>query len=91
MRTATFRADSEEVYTITVDHPAQQQAFEMSKAKLLEHLRNRLGNDYLSFHVTLNDLPPESKMLPPQEFLRQTIESNPRMGDLLGKLDAELC
>ncbi len=91
MRASTPTSVTPENYRIVVDHPAQQQAFEMSMSRLLEFMRGRLKNDMLTISVAINDNPVESKHLPPQEFLRQTIANNPSIANMLRQLDAEIC
>ena len=77
-------------YSIVVDHPAQQQAFELSMTKLIEFLRGYLSNDLLTLKVEISDAPTGAKQLPPKEFLKQVVASNPAMARFLNELNAEL-
>lgn len=90
MRSAQPRQTGEHSYGIIVDHPAQQQAFELSMGKLLEYLRDQLENDFLVLKVEINTDPVQARQLPPREYLKQVVASNPAMAKFLSELDGEL-
>lgn len=90
MRSSQPQPAGEFAYRIVVDHPAQQQAFELSMAKLLEFLRNSLANDYLTLKVEVTTDPAMAKQLPPKEYLKQVVEKNPVMAKFLADIDGEL-
>ncbi len=77
-------------YRIVVDHPAQQQSFELSMGRLLEYLRDRLENDYLSLKVEVTTEPVGAKQLPPREYLKQVVSSNPALAGFLNAIEGEL-
>ena len=90
MRNATPKRSSDNTYEIIVDHPAQQQAFDLSMNKLIEFLRKSLSNDLLSLKIKLNDAPAADKKVHPKEMLRQVANANPAMAKFLKDIDAEL-
>ena len=91
MRASSPSKRGEEEFKITVDHPAQVQAFESAMPILLKFLRDKLENDYLSLKIELNEEKDESKKhLPPKEFLKKIISENPYMGDFLKNIEAEM-
>lgn len=77
-------------FDVLVDHPAQQQAFELSMPKLLQFMRERLRNDFLSIKATINPEKEIVKFLPPQEFLKKTIDENPALGSFLREIEIEV-
>ncbi|MGN0238372.1 MAG: DNA polymerase III subunit gamma/tau [Lepagella sp.] len=84
----TRRNDTE--YAVMVDHPAQQQAFEMGMTRLLAFLRERLHNDFLTIKAEINPAAETVKYLTPFEFLKKTAEVNPQLGEALKRLDIEI-
>lgn len=84
----TRRNDTE--YAVMVDHPAQQQAFEMGMTRLLTFLRERLHNDFLTIKAEINPAAETVKYLTPFEFLKKTAEVNPQLGEALKRLDIEI-
>lgn len=90
MRGAQPQPAGDHSYRIVVDHPAQQQAFELSMGKLLEYLRNELQNDFLTLKVEVNTEPVAARQLPPREYLKQVVTNNPAMASFLNALDGEL-
>lgn len=77
-------------FDVMVDHPAQQQAFELAMPKLIQFLRERLSNDFLSVKAIINPEKEVVKFLPPQEFLKKAVTTNPDLGRFLKELDIEL-
>ena len=90
MRTANPKRSGDAEFRILVDHPAQQQAFELAMTKILQFMRDRLGNDFLSLRVDINPESAVPKMLPPQEFLKKVMTENPELGKFLIDIDAEI-
>lgn len=90
MRSAHPEQSGQNAYRIMVDHPAQQQAFELAMPKLIQYLRDTLSNDLLTLKVDINTNPAGAKQLPPKEFLKQVVERNPVMGQFLRDINAEM-
>ncbi|MBD5302939.1 MAG: DNA polymerase III subunit gamma/tau [Bacteroides sp.] len=90
MRTAVPKRTSRIDFNVIVDHPAQQQAFELAMPKLLAHLRERLNNDYLTIQAIINPDKEIVKPLTPREFLEKTIRVNATLGKFLKDLDIEV-
>lgn len=80
---------SDETYKVIVDHPAMREEFKLAMPHLMEYLRSKLSNDYLSLEIEVDDSQTE-KGLSPQELLKDIVEANPAMRDLIADLDAEL-
>ncbi|MDE5842129.1 MAG: DNA polymerase III subunit gamma/tau [Muribaculaceae bacterium] len=90
MRKARPVPENEETYTVTVDHPALFQAFESEMSVLIGFLRQRLANDFIYIKVDIDKSKEEIKRMPPQELLRDIIETNPIIGEFIADFDAEL-
>ncbi|MDE6696548.1 MAG: DNA polymerase III subunit gamma/tau [Muribaculaceae bacterium] len=90
MRGSNPQQVGEEEFLAKVGHPAEVQAFELAMTQLLAYLRKQLSNDFLTIRVEIDPTRVVSKQLPPQEFLKECIEKNPALGDLLRKIDGEL-
>ncbi|MDE6018874.1 MAG: hypothetical protein K2G85_08705, partial [Muribaculaceae bacterium] len=90
MRGSTPEQAGEEEFLAKVGHPAEVQAFELAMPQLLAFLRKELSNDFLTLRVEIDPERVVTKQLPPQEFLKECIEKNPALGDLLRNIDAEL-
>ena len=90
MRSSNPQQTGPEEFLAMVGHPAEVQAFELAMPQLMEFLRRQLANDFLTLRVEIDPTRSVSKQLPPQEFLRESVEKNPALGDLLRRLDAEL-
>lgn len=90
MRTGLPVATGEDAFTCTVGHPAQAQAFDTAMPKLMQFLRERLRNDKIIIKVITDTSCEPDRTLPPKEFLKKAVETNPQLGHLLDTLDAEL-
>ena len=90
MRSSLPDPISETEFKVTVDHPAQKQAFESSIPELLDFIKQKLNNDYISLKVEINSNGEEAKGLNPREFLAMTIRENPELANFLKAIDAEL-
>lgn len=77
-------------FDVLVDHPAQQQAFELAMPKLLRFLRDRLRNDFLTVKAIINPEKEIVKYLPPQEFLKKAASQNTALAKFLKDIDIEL-
>ncbi len=90
MRNSNPTQTGQEEFLALVGHPAEVQAFELAMPQLMEFLRRELCNDFLTLRVEIDPTRAVSKQLPPMEFLKETVEKNPALGELLRRLDAEL-
>ncbi len=90
MRNSNPTQTGAEEFLALVGHPAEVQAFELAMPQLMEFLRRELRNDFLTLRVEIDPTRAVSKQLPPQEFLKECVEKNPALGDLLRRLQAEL-
>ena len=90
MRSASPEKVTDTEYRVSVDHPAQKQAFETSLQEILEFFKQRLGNDYVTISVNISEKGTEQRGLNPKEFLKLTIEENPQLAKFLKAIDAEL-
>ena len=90
MRGSDPQQTGQEEFLAMVGHPAEVQAFETAMPQLMEFLRRELGNDFLTLRVEIDPTRAVSKQLPPHEFLKESVERNPALGELLRKLEAEL-
>lgn len=89
MRTSKVRQTASETFEVTVDHPASRQAFDSVGTYLIDFLRSRVGNDFISLEVVLNE-ETVVKKLPAAELLKEIVGKNPAIGALLAPLDAEI-
>ncbi len=90
MRNSNPSQTGDEEFLAMVGHPAEVQAFELAMPQLIAFLRQQLHNDFLTLRVEIDPTRAVSKQLPPQEFLKECVEKNPSLGELLRKLQAEL-
>ena len=90
MRGSNPQQTGDEEFLALVGHPAEVQAFELAMPQLMEFLRRETCNDFLTLRVEIDPTRSVSKQLPPHEFLKECVEKNPALGELLRKLDAEL-
>ena len=90
MRNSNPSQTGPEEFLAMVGHPAEMQAFELAMPQLMGFLRGSLSNDFITLRVQIDPTRAVSKQLPPQEFLKESLERNPALADLLRKLDAEL-
>lgn len=77
-------------FKVTVDHPAQRQAYESSMAELLKYLRDGLNNDSVSLRVEVSEKVDKERLMSPRDFLRKVVTENPTLAGFLKELDAEL-
>ncbi|MDE5997524.1 MAG: DNA polymerase III subunit gamma/tau, partial [Muribaculaceae bacterium] len=90
MRNSNPTQTAPEEFLALVGHPAEVQAFELAMPQLMEFLRRELRNDFITLRVEIDPTRMVSKQLPPNEFLKECVEKNPALGELLRKLEAEL-
>ncbi|MCM1369517.1 MAG: DNA polymerase III subunit gamma/tau [Candidatus Amulumruptor caecigallinarius] len=90
MRKGNPKRTGEDEFTVTVDHPAEQQAFESSMQPMLAFLKEKLANDFIVIKTVYNQEKEHSRFLSPHEFLKKAVESNPHLGEFLQQIDAGL-
>ncbi len=90
MRNSDPRQTGDEEFLAMVGHPAEVQAFELAMPQLMAFLRRQLRNDFLTLRIEIDPTRSVTKQLPPHEFLKECIEKNPALGELLRNLQAEL-
>lgn len=77
-------------YLVKVSHPAQQQAFLTYMTKLLDFLKDKLENDFITLKVEIDDSVEIKKPLPPKELFQDIIKSNGSIANLAQTLDVEM-
>lgn len=90
MRKTTPEQTDAEIFKVIVDHPAQRQAFESSMTDLIGFLRKAIHNDFVTLNVEVDTSKQQDKNLPPQELLREMIEANPLIAQLIADIDGEI-
>ncbi len=90
MRGCTPTQTGSDEFLALLAHPAEYQAFELAMTPLMEFLRKELRNDFLVLKTAIDPDKAVVKQLPPQEFLKQSIELNPDLATLLEAIDGEL-
>lgn len=90
MRNAKLTRRDNLEFDVLVENPAQVQAFELAMPKLVSFLRQRLDNDFVAIRPAINPEKEQVRHLTPQEFLKKTAETNPRLGEFLKRLDIEV-
>ncbi|MCH5217942.1 MAG: DNA polymerase III subunit gamma/tau [Muribaculaceae bacterium] len=90
MKAAYPQPVREEEYLVKVQHPAQEQAFSTYMGKLLEYLRNKLENDYISIKVEIQDSGEIKKPMPTKQFFQDILASNPSIAEMARNLDVEI-
>ena len=90
MRVATKVRTSDTSFSLTVEHPAQLQAFESAMQKLATFMRDYLRNDHLTLEAHIDEKTEIFKPLPPHEFLKKVVSENPALGEFLNNIDAEI-
>ena len=81
-------ADDE--YRVMVAHPAQEQAFLTNLSKLLNFLRDRLENDFISIKIEIDTTSEIKKPMPPKELFQDIVKNNQSLGNLARMLDVEI-
>ncbi len=90
MRNSNPTQTGAEEFLALVGHPAEVQAFELAMPQLMDFMRRELRNDSLTLRIEIDPTRAVSKQLPPLEFLKECVQKNPDLGELLRKLQAEL-
>ncbi|MCM1491426.1 MAG: DNA polymerase III subunit gamma/tau [Muribaculum sp.] len=90
MRNSNPQQTGPETFLAKVGQPMEVQAFEMEMQNLMDFLRKQLNNDFLTLKVEIDPTRNTIKQIPPQQFLKECIDKNPALAELLTKLDAEL-
>lgn len=89
MRASNPEQIKPEEFHITVSHPAQQQAFELEMRNLLAYLRKKVKNDFITLDIEISK-EAVVRQLSPMELLKEIVEKNPKLGEMLRGIDAEL-
>ena len=90
MRSAAPHQVGNEAFEVAVEHPASVQAFEAEMPQLIAFLRNAVSNDRITLSVTLSEIPESAKTLPPKEFLKKIVDTNPVLAAALRNMEGEL-
>lgn len=90
MRSAVIQCTDETTYQVTIDHPAQKQAFESSLIELLAFLKKKLSNDMVSLSIEVSDKQDSEIKMNSKDFLKLVVEENPELAKFLRNIDAEL-
>lgn len=77
-------------YKVEVSHPAQVQAFEEAMGDLLDFLRGKLENSFLTLRVDLADMKDDKVGMNPRDFLKMTVSENAELAKFLKEAKAEL-
>lgn len=77
------------VYCVTVQNPAQRDEL-ADNADLLEFLKNEVGNDSLRLEYKLADPDARPQVLTKPELLKEIVEKNPSISELLTEFDCRL-
>ena len=81
---------SEDIFTIKVTHPAQQQAYESILPSLVSYLRQNLRNDFISLRIEEEHKEEPKDFVNPREFLKNALSENDELARFLKSIDAEL-
>lgn len=79
-----------EELVVKVAHPAQQQALLTNMSLLLDYLRNRLENDFITVDVEIDESKEIKKPMPQRELFQDIVANNPSIASLSRQLDVEL-
>lgn len=90
MRSSYPEKISDTEYRVEVNHPAQKQAFETSITELLDYLKQKLDNDFVSLKVDISERVEEDKKMNSKDFLKMVVEENTELAKFLKTIDAEL-
>lgn len=90
MRSWSPRIEKDEIINVDVDHPAQKQAFESNMADLLEFLKDKLSNDFITLRVEINEKGSSDQSMSPKDFLKLVVDENETLADFLKSIEAEL-
>ena len=90
MKSGKLERRSDEEYCVLVNHPAQIQAFESDKSSLVNFLRQKLENDFLTLNAEIDQNIKITKPLPINELFKDILENNPTLADFIRKIDPEL-
>ena len=80
----------EEEYEVKVAHPAQLQAFLTHMTDLLNFLRDRIENDFLSLKVEIDDQIEIKKPMPSKDLFQDILKNNESIGRMSRMLDVEI-
>lgn len=77
--TPADNTSSPEMFVITVVNPGQVEVLSREKGRLLEHLRNALGNDFIDFRIELDENAASPTAWSDREVLNHLVETNPNL------------
>ena len=75
---------------IIIDNSVQEQNLAVSKAGLIEYLRDSLQNYQLSLEIKFNEKEDSVSLYTPKEKLKKLAEKNPAILKMIQKLDLDL-
>ena len=76
--------------TVTVNHPAEKQAFESDRDPLLKHLRETLANDFITVTASIAEQQNVVKQLPSGELLKEILGNNKALSEFVSDSDMEI-
>lgn len=76
--------------TVTVNHPAEKQAFESDRDPLLKHLREALANDFITVTASIAEQQNVVKQLPSGELLKEILGNNKALSEFVSDSDMEI-
>lgn len=79
-----------ETYRVVVDNPAQKEEIEDNLQDLLGFLRSKVDNDFLKIQLDLSAPDARPTILTDSELLKEMVEENPLLGDILTEFDTQL-
>ena len=77
MRTAFPKRIRDNVYELLVENPAQKEVLEVNMIDIKKHLSMSLGNDFISFEISLNDGEPSPQVWSERKVLNHIAETTP--------------
>lgn len=90
MKSGKLEKKGEEEYQVLVNHPAQIQAFESDKSSLVNFLRNKLNNDFLTVMAEIDQNVTVTKPLPTKELFEDILQNNPTLASFIRQIDPEI-
>lgn len=90
MRSSRPERSSDTIYKVSVDHPAQKQAFESMLPDMLDYFKRKLDNDFITLTVEVSEKTEAERGMNTKEFLKLVVSENPELAKFLKAVDAEL-
>lgn len=82
--------EADDIFSITVDHPAQLQAFELGMTQLSNFIKEKLQNDFIIITPKVDDSVEIVRQLPPAELLKEIMANNPPLAGFIAESDMEI-